>query len=293
MILMRGTDGYFGDKVFACSKGIRRHIVSKENLNDYPTLNLNDVIDVPDVVLMSLKNGGWLPQLKFESELSINTTKSARDFVSKYIKGSGIEFGAGSSPFPTLPNVTVVYADLKNSLEHSLSFYDKTDIIDVDIVCDVVSDVLSSNTYDFCILCHVIEHVQSPITALKNIYRILKKNGVCILVVPDKNKTFDAKRELTTLDHMVKDYESYSRNEDFMHYLEFYEKVHSLSGQELIEKATVEFNNKGDIHYHTFDNESFGSLINYSIKRNAGFKKVFNYNFNAKDSNEFYYVLIK
>lgn len=43
---------------------------------------------------------------------------------------------------------------------------------------------ITNNTYDIIICNHVLEHVPNDITAMKELYRILKPNGIAILQVP-------------------------------------------------------------------------------------------------------------
>ena len=50
---------------------------------------------------------------------------------------------------------------------------------------------INSNTYDFLLSSHMLEHTANPIKALKEWKRIIKDKGYLILIVPHKDGTFD------------------------------------------------------------------------------------------------------
>jgi ubiquinone/menaquinone biosynthesis C-methylase UbiE len=46
----------------------------------------------------------------------------------------------------------------------------------------------SDNSFDLVALFHVIEHIKNDNTALKEIHRVLRKNGTTIIVIPNANR---------------------------------------------------------------------------------------------------------
>ena len=59
---------------------------------------------------------------------------------------------------------------------------------------DICNLPFSENQFDFILCNHVLEHVNDDITAMFELFRVLKKNGVAILQVPidlTKNKTYE------------------------------------------------------------------------------------------------------
>ncbi len=63
-----------------------------------------------------------------------------------------------------------------------------------DIIGDITKLNFKNNTFDLIICNHVLEHIIDDRTAMNEIYRILKKDGIGILQVPiDKNleKTYE------------------------------------------------------------------------------------------------------
>ena len=68
-------------------------------------------------------------------------------------------------------------------------------------------------------------NLRNPLRAFEQVYRKLKPGGQYVLVVPDKHLTFDRDRAVTTLEHLVEDFEEPSAERDVPHYFEFFSKV--------------------------------------------------------------------
>src|ERR1700674_1991592 len=68
-------------------------------------------------------------------------------------------------------------------------------------------DHIASATYDFIVSSHVLEHVANPLLALREWTRVLKDEGLLVLVVPHKDGTFDHRRAVTSIDHLVQDFD--------------------------------------------------------------------------------------
>jgi SAM-dependent methyltransferase len=66
---------------------------------------------------------------------------------------------------------------------------------------------IKDGSYDCVISSHVLEHVANPLRALFEWKRILKTDGVLLLVLPHKQATFDHNRQITKLEHFILDYE--------------------------------------------------------------------------------------
>ena len=66
------------------------------------------------------------------------------------------------------------------------------------IIADAVDlSKISNDSYDFMLASHIIEHVANPLKALLEWKRILKKNGILVIIAPDMRRTYDRKRALT------------------------------------------------------------------------------------------------
>ncbi len=68
-----------------------------------------------------------------------------------------------------------------------------------------LSDVADAS-YGFVLSSHSLEHVANPIKAIYEWKRVLKPNGTLILVLPERENTFDHKRPFTKFDHLLTDF---------------------------------------------------------------------------------------
>jgi len=68
-----------------------------------------------------------------------------------------------------------------------------------DIKADITNLPFDNDFFDLIICNHVLEHIQDDIMAIKEIYRVLKKNGVAIMQIP-----IDLKRLKTFEDSEIK-----------------------------------------------------------------------------------------
>jgi predicted SAM-dependent methyltransferase len=76
---------------------------------------------------------------------------------------------------------------------------------------------IKSETYDFILSSHVLEHIANPLRALHEWIRLLKTEGILVLILPHKDGTFDHKRKVTNLNHLIKDYEQETKENDLSH----------------------------------------------------------------------------
>jgi hypothetical protein len=61
--------------------------------------------------------------------------------------------------------------------------------------------------YDFIFSSHCLEHIANPIKALKEWLRIIKTGGHVILILPEKTRCFDHKREVSKFSTLLSQYE--------------------------------------------------------------------------------------
>ena len=74
-------------------------------------------------------------------------------------------------------------------------------------ISDIVDlSIFEDKTYDFVFASHVLEHVVNPLKGLKEITRILKDDGICILILPWKEGTFDHRRPISSFSKLLENY---------------------------------------------------------------------------------------
>ena len=122
--------------------------------------------------------------------------------------------------------------------------------------------------YDFLVSSHCLEHLANPISALKGWRSVLNDGGDLIIVVPCAADTFDWKRPITTLDHLVSDYECNVSEDDVTHFDEVI-AMHDLTvdyaagNRTAFEERVKDNLNNRCVHHHTFDLKSITRLIEY------------------------------
>lgn len=127
---------------------------------------------------------------------------------------------------------------------------------------------IKSESYDFVISAHVLEHVANPLTALFEWKRVVKNGGVLLLIVPHKQGTFDHKRPITKLDHLIRDYENEIDEDDMSHLSEIL-RMHDLlmdpqakTYDDFVTRAKDNFKNRC-LHHHVFVTEEAVRMIDY------------------------------
>lgn len=128
---------------------------------------------------------------------------------------------------------------------------------------------LADASYDFLLSSHCIEHLANPIGALVEWQRVLKPNGVLLLVVPHKDCTFDHRRPVTTLSHLVADFERNMPETDLTHLDEVLE-LHDLSKDAgsadfATFRARCEANLEHRcIHHHVFNTQLAADAVDHA-----------------------------
>ena len=125
--------------------------------------------------------------------------------------------------------------------------------------------------FDLVISAHCLEHLPNPILAIKEWSRVIKKNGFIIFILPHNERMFDHGRKLTTLDHLLEDYEKNADYSDQKHFEEFEEISSKQYNHNWIkfsknEDGTLNFNKivrDGNIHYHVWNQNTFIELLTH------------------------------
>jgi SAM-dependent methyltransferase len=87
---------------------------------------------------------------------------------------------------------------------------------------------VADGNYDFVLASHVLEHVANPLRALSEWKRVVRVGGTILCILPHKRRTFDHKREFTSLEHIEEDYRA-DRQEDDLTHLDEILRLHDLN----------------------------------------------------------------
>lgn len=123
------------------------------------------------------------PKRRFFSPAYLSQYDVTLPLIQQYAQGRLIDLGCGDMPYRELIIARVSAYD-------SLDFFPRSE--DVTYVGDIQAmPMIESNAYDTAICLEVLEHVPDPFQAMREIYRILKPEGVLILSVPHLNRLHD------------------------------------------------------------------------------------------------------
>jgi SAM-dependent methyltransferase len=128
---------------------------------------------------------------------------------------------------------------------------------------------IASERYDFVLSCNNLEHLANPLLAIFEWNRILKRQGVLILALPNKESNFDHRRPYTTFEHIVNDYENHTSESDLTHLNEIL-KLHDLK-RDFKAKNFEAFKKRGSnnyenrcLHHHVFNLPLLEQLAEYA-----------------------------
>jgi SAM-dependent methyltransferase len=141
-----------------------------------------------------------------------------------FLAGEGLEIGALHQPLTMPSHAHARYVDRMTSSELRREYPELAawDLVDVDVVDD--GETLATvppESQDFIVANHFLEHTENPIGTIETHLGKLKPGGVLFYAVPDKRYTFDFRRPVTPIEHMVEDYENGPEGSRNQHYREW------------------------------------------------------------------------
>jgi SAM-dependent methyltransferase len=300
-VLLSSPQSRFGSKVYFCREGRRHWVMDAAWLAENGFRWPDDVIEVPAGVLEAFRPAGQAPR-QWSTTLSPTSPGQSsielRQRLVAALNGSGIEIGAGANPMP-LPihcDVRFVdYFDRDGLLEHAYDGQHEGDLVTPDFV-GTFEDLsrIQDGSIDFVVACHVIEHTRDPIGAIVGAYRKLKPGGTIALVIPDMTRTFDRKRKLTPLGHLIEDYQAPNRERDITHFKEFYAVAQPVEQSDYERTWREKWEEAYPIHYHTWTYESFSEMIEWVEDNVVKFSSVWRHPaINNDECIEFYFSMTK
>jgi hypothetical protein len=180
-----------------------------------------------------------------------------REFIAKtYISGNGIEIGALHRRVRVPKKARVKYVDRwsvpelrEQCPELSFHWLPRVDIIDNGELLRTIGD----STQDFVIANHFLEHCQNPIGAISNMLR---------------RYTFDMDRPVTTIDHLLKDYEQGPEWSKRQHVEEW---ARAVDESQRDKEIALLMDLDCSIHYHVWTQTELLELMTV-LKRRLGFQ---------------------
>lgn len=194
----------------------------------------------------------------------------ARRRLTRRLRGRGLELGALHVPLDLSSSGVeeVRYVDRmpEEKLREHYPELRQLPLVHVDIIDDAgVLSSIADNSLDFIIANHLIEHMPDPIGAILCWLGKLRPEGLLYMAVPDKRRTFDRARPLTTLEHLIADHTAPPQERRRMDRQAFYEwsrLVNKTPEDRVEEQVRRLLETDYSIHYHTFTYRSMLSLLN-------------------------------
>lgn len=296
--ILQSQGSIFGEQVFLCTQGRRHPVISAERIKCLGFHWPNDLEQVSERVLRSFRPARHVPGV-YKKICETENAVEMREMIAHDLTGVGLEVGAGASPFPVPLCCEVLYGDrlsYKQLLGEQYPGQRQCDILIPDVVTDF--DELSNiedETLDFIVTCHVIEHTRNPVGSIVTAHKKLKPGGRLLLVIPDKERTFDQQRKITPLEHFFEDFYSPDRSRDFSHYEEFYRLAMPVPDEIFAKTVREKFEQHYAIHYHVWTHDSFAEMLHAINRRLNLWESVWTHPAAGppESSNEFYAVLVK
>lgn len=195
-------------------------------------------------------------------------------FANQYLHGDGIEVGALNHPLAVPETARIKYVDRLSVADLRRHYPELADepLVEVDIIDNGEHlQTVEEASQDFLIANHFIEHCQDPIRTIENLLRVIKKDGILYLAVPDKRYSFDSDRPITPFEHLLKDYEEGPEHSKESHYQEWTELVIKEQDQDKIKDIVKKLIKRDySIHFHVWQSIDFLDFL-ISLKNYLNF----------------------
>lgn len=226
-----------------------------------------------------VKSSPWL--ISMARRITGRRVHNSKPFINAVRQKRGLEIGGPSAPFgdagilPLYRHVgsldNAVYSASTpfsndpsgNSYQfHTRKAVGRNFILESSALTD-----LQDGAYDFVLSSHCLEHCANPIKALREWKRVVRPGGAIIIILPHYRYTFDHRRPLTTLEHMLEDWRNGVGEDDRTHI----EEMSSLldfsrtrgTPETLLPQLADNFNSRC-VHHHVFDEANSRALLEQS-----------------------------
>lgn len=197
-----------------------------------------------------------------------------RTVAELFLRGSGIEVGAGDRPFPLPIGVTCRYGDIRDQAKLREHFKTNSPLAADGKIDAQTFAGIAPNSLDFIISAHVIEHLENPIGSILAGLTRLRPRGHYVIAVPDQRFTFDRQRPLTPLAHLLADAQDGGAStrieayRDFIRWTAMAEWGDMTAAHDIEGHAQSLAASEMDIHFHVWTGQTFRELLDYLAKMN-------------------------
>lgn len=113
-------------------------------------------------------------------------------------------------------------------------------------------------TYDFVISSHCLEHVADPISTVMEWARVTKRGGHLLIVVPNPQYTFDHRRPITSIEHLIDDHRRKVGENDLTHLPEIlslhdFNRDPGVASPAAFQARSLQNAENRCLHHHVFD----------------------------------------
>lgn len=199
------------------------------------------------------------------------------ELAARFLLGEGLEIGPLHLPLAMPPHARARCVD-RMTVEQLRREYPELadwDLTPVDVIDDgELLSTIPEASLDFIVANHFLEHCENPISTIETHLGKLNPGGILFYAVPDKRYTFDFRRPLTPLEHMVADYEEGPERSRSGHYDEWVRFVtngevspavgnaEQAQSEEWVKSRARELEEvKYSIHMHVWTQAEFLKLI--------------------------------
>lgn len=126
---------------------------------------------------------------------------------------------------------------------------------------------IADSTYDAVLSSHVIEHLANPLRALAEWRRVVRRGGHLLMIAPHKEGTFDHRRPVTTLEHLIEDERHGTGEDDLTHLqetLDLHDFTRDVTGPATHAAWCCDNLAHRAIHHHTFTTRSLLAMLDHA-----------------------------
>jgi SAM-dependent methyltransferase len=188
------------------------------------------------------------------------------DVALRFLRGEGIEVGALDFPLRLPRGARVRYVDYLDEAglreAYSSTLRKGRPLVVPDIVDDGAHlSSFADASLDFMVANHMLEHVEDPIAALQQQLRVLRRGGVLYLTLPDARASFDAPRNRTTVEHLLRDHREGPQVSRREHYEECARLIEGHRGENLTKRVGEMEAGGLRPHFHVWEPITFAGFL--------------------------------